>query len=91
MTSQFKPTPTPNPSPQGGGEHAEFAAEHALASAFLVLERHRVEFEPVVDQFVAELARDLRLQALDLLRLEFDHLAAAKIDEMVVMRLGLVS
>ena len=33
------------------------------------LERHGVELEPVIDQFVAELARHLRLQPLDLLGL----------------------
>ena len=54
----------------------------------VVVERHGVELEPVIDQFVAELARDFGLQALDLLRLEFDHLAAAQIDQMVVVGFG---
>src|SRR4051812_50048488 len=53
----------------------------------LVVERDGIEFEPVVDQLIAELARDLGLQALDLLGLELDHLAGAQIDEMVVMRI----
>ena len=58
---------------------------------FLVVERHGVELEPVVDQSVAELARDLGLQALDLLGAEFDHLAGAQVDQVVVMRFGAVS
>src|SRR5262245_62316637 len=40
----------------------------------------------MVDQLVAELASNFRLQALDLLGLELDHFAGAQIDEMVVMR-----
>ena len=39
----------------------------------------------MIDQLVAELARDLGLQPFDLLRLEFDHLAGAQIDQMVVV------
>ena len=39
----------------------------------------------MVDQLVAELACDFRLQALDLRRAKFDYLAAAQIDQMVVM------
>ena len=39
----------------------------------------------MVDQPVAELARDLGLQLFDFFRLEFDHFAAAQIDQMVVM------
>jgi len=39
-------------------------------AGFLVAERHRIELEPVVHQFVAELARDLGLKPLDLFRLK---------------------
>ena len=39
----------------------------------------------MIDQLVAELARDLGLQALDFFRLEFDYFAGAQIDEMVVV------
>ncbi len=39
----------------------------------------------MVDKFVAELARDFGLQTLDFLGLEFDHLAGAQIDQMVMM------
>ncbi len=42
----------------------------------------------MIDQPVAELARDLLLQPLDLLGLELDHLAAAKVDQVVVMCVG---
>src|SRR4051812_15887825 len=44
----------------------------ALA-AWFVIERQRVELEPMVDQPIAEFARDLRLQTLDLLGLELNH------------------
>src|SRR5258707_7343954 len=40
---------------------------------FFVVERHRIELQPMIDQLVAEPARDFGLQALDLLRLEFDR------------------
>jgi hypothetical protein len=39
----------------------------------------------VADQTVAELARDLVLELLDLLALELDDRAAARVDQMVVM------
>ena len=39
----------------------------------------------MIDQLVAELAGDLRLELLDLFRGELDHLAVAQIDEVVVM------
>src|SRR3954451_1173642 len=51
----------------------------------VVVERHAIQFEAVVDQLVAELAGDLGLQLLDFLVGEFDHLAVAQIDQMVMM------
>ena len=60
----------------------------AINVRLVVVERHGVKLEPVIDQFVAELARDLGLQALDFLGAEFDHLAGAQIDQMVVMGFG---
>ena len=45
----------------------------------LLVHRHRVELQPVVDQLVAQPPRDLRLQALDLLGLELDDFAVARI------------
>src|SRR5262245_14845874 len=55
------------------------------APGLLVVERDRIELEPVLDEPVAEPARDLGLQALDLLRLKLDHLAGARVDQVVVM------
>src|SRR5262245_17353665 len=64
-------------------------ASAPAASAFgLVVERDGVELEPVIDQAVAEPARDLGLQPLDLLRLELDHLAGAQVDQMIVVAVG---
>src|SRR6188472_2585405 len=54
-------------------------------SGFVVVQRNAIQFQPVIDQLVAELAGDLGLQLLDLLVGEFDHLAVAQIDQMVVM------
>src|SRR5262245_58612625 len=54
----------------------------------LVVERHRVELEPVVDQPIAEAARHLGLPPLALLGLTLDHLAAAQVDEMVAVPVG---
>src|SRR5262245_52040263 len=59
-----------------------------LLPPWLLVHRHRVELQPVVDQLVAQPPRDLRLQALDLLGLELDHLTSPQIDEMVVMGIG---
>ena len=39
----------------------------------------------MVDQLVAELAGDLRLQLFDFLGGELDHLAVAQIDQMIVV------
>src|SRR5262245_66500503 len=55
------------------------------APGLLVVERDRIELEPVLDEPVAEPARDLGLQALDLLRLKLDHLAGAQVDQVVVI------
>src|SRR5579863_1833116 len=54
-------------------------------SGFVVIERDAVQFQPVIDQFVTELAGDLGLQLLDLLGGEFDHLAVTQVDQMVVV------
>ena len=77
-----------------GDERSIYRPERIMNTYFFfVVERHGVKLEPVVDQPVAELARDLGLQPLDLLRGEFDHLAVAQIDQVVVMRFraGLVA
>lgn len=44
-----------------------------------------VKLEPVVDDVIAEFARDLVLELLDPVRLELDHVAGLDVDEMVVM------
>src|SRR3984893_1688732 len=58
-------------------------------SAFsLIIEREGIEFEPMVDQAISELTRHFGLQTLDLHGFEFDHLAGAQIDEMIVVALA---
>src|SRR5215510_6354731 len=52
----------------------------------LLLQRHRIKLQPMIDQLVAQLPGDIRLQALDLLGLELDHLAGAQVDEVVMVR-----
>src|SRR5579863_1439689 len=61
------------------------ASPEMVNSGFFVLKRDAIEFEPVIDQFVAELAGDLGLQFLDLLGGELDHLAVAQIDQVVMV------
>src|SRR5436305_13397758 len=60
--------------------HSARTALTLLSVLAVVIERHGVELEAMLDQAVAQLARHFRLQALDLLGLEFDHLAGAQID-----------
>ena len=57
----------------------------AIGSGFVVFERDAIEFEAMIDQLVAEPAGDLRLQLLDLLVGELDHLAVAQIDQVIVV------
>src|SRR5215472_13423227 len=47
--------------------------------------RYGIEFEPMADEFVAELLGDNLLEAFDLLVAKFDHAAGLQIDQMVVM------
>src|SRR6516165_7052399 len=47
--------------------------------------RHRVEFKPMADEFVAELISDDFLQSFDLFVAEFDHPAGVQVDQMVVV------
>ncbi|MGY3645376.1 hypothetical protein ACVWW2_000667 [Bradyrhizobium sp. LM4.3] len=44
-----------------------------LTCGFVVVERDAIEFEPMIDQLVTELAGDLRLELLDFLGGELDH------------------
>src|SRR6478736_5078477 len=55
---------------------------------FVFVERYAIQFQPMIDQLVAELAGDLGLQFLDLFGGEFDHLAVAQIDQMIVVAVG---
>src|SRR5262249_11593080 len=58
-------------------------------SAFgLIVERHGIEFEPMVDQAISESTCHLSLQTLDLHGFEFDDFAGAQIDEMIVVTLA---
>src|SRR6202165_5017397 len=54
-------------------------------SGLVVVQGNAIQLEPVIDQFVAELAGDFGLQLFYFFRGEFDHLAVAQIDQMVVM------
>src|SRR5712672_3667581 len=56
-----------------------------LRRGVVVIERNAIQLEPVIDQLVAEPAGDFRLQLLDFFGGEFDHLAVAQIDQVVVM------
>src|SRR3981081_2081412 len=66
---------------------SNFPGPRGTGSRFVVVQRHAIQFQPVIDQLVAELAGDFGLQLLDLLGGEFDHLAVAQIDQMVVVAL----
>src|SRR3546814_12973297 len=68
-----------------------FRSAHVLLAGIfpavrLVVERHAEQLEPVVDQAVAEAGGDLFLQRLDFGIVEFDDLAAARVDQVIVMR-----
>src|SRR6476469_2468979 len=62
-----------------------FAFKACTRSGFVVVERAAIQFQPVIDQFVSKLAGDFGLQFFYFFRGEFDHLAVAQIDQMVVM------
>src|ERR1051325_7152990 len=80
MTSLSTSTPS-----QSKMTRSTFEFKRCTRSGFLVVERDAIQFQPVIDQFVAELAGDLGLQLLDLFGGELDHLAVAQIDQMIVM------
>ena len=60
----------------------------SLFIAFGVVERHAIQFQPVIEQLEYELAGDFRLSFRALLGCQFDHLAVAKIDAVVVVLSG---
>src|SRR5207244_4007066 len=64
---------------------SKMARSKATLSGFVVVKRNAIQLEPVIDQFIAELAGDFGLQLFDLLGGELDHLAIPQIDQVVVM------
>src|SRR2546430_13271677 len=83
MTSLSTSTPS-----QSKMTRSTFELTSCTRSGFLFVERNAIQFQPVIDQLVAELAGDLGLQFLDFLGGELDHLAVAQIDQVVVMAVG---
>src|SRR5947207_9786553 len=80
---------TPQPGrDQAKGQAASFAASfrpQSRDSAFrLVLERHCVELQTMVDQPITEAPGDVGLEAFDIFGLKFDHFARARIDDVLV-------
>src|SRR3981189_1377116 len=59
--------------------------ETCTRSGLVVVQGNAIQLQPVIDELVAELAGDLGLQLFDFLGGEFDHLAAAQIDQMIVV------
>lgn len=55
------------------------------SARFVILERHGVKLQPVIDELVAELACDFRLQLFNFFGLEFEHFPGPEIDQMVVV------
>src|SRR5258705_9292587 len=80
MASRSTSTPAQSKMPR-----SKFACKVYTRSGFVIVQRDAIQFQPVIDQFVAELAGDFRLQLFYFFRCEFDHLAVAQIDQMVVM------
>src|SRR3954466_2862864 len=83
MTSLSTSTPS-----QSKMTRSTFTKSVSRKLGFVFVERHAIQFQPVIDQLVAELAGNLGLQFLDLLGGELDHLAVAQIDQMVVVAVG---
>src|SRR5580698_5147691 len=69
-----------------GGGGARSVTEGA--SGRLLLYRHPVELQPVIDELVAELFGDGGLQGFDFLVDELDDLAGLHVDEVVVVGFG---
>src|SRR3954470_14734517 len=74
------------PLPASGERYRDTRRFLDTSPSRLVVERHGVKLEAVIDQLVAELARHLGLELLDLLGLELDHLSGAQINQVIVMR-----
>src|SRR5260370_40180148 len=54
-------------------------------SRLIVSQGNAIKLQPMIDQLIAELAGDFGLQLFDFFVGEFDHLAVAQIDQMIVM------
>src|SRR5215212_4193915 len=80
MTSLSTSTPS-----QSKMTRSIFVRKPCTRSGLIVFQRNAVQFQPVIDQLVAELARNFGLQLFDFLVGEFDHLAVAQVDQMVMM------
>src|ERR1700730_15895774 len=80
MTSLSTSTPSPSKMTR-----STFAFGICTRSGLVVVQGNAIQLQPVIDQFVAEFAGDFGLQFFDFLGGEFDHLAVAQIDLMVVM------
>src|SRR6476620_7925483 len=80
MTSLSTSTPS-----QSKMMRSKFTKSRSRNLSFVFVERNAIQFQPVIDQPVAEFAGDLGLQLLDFLGGELDHLAVAQIDQVVVM------
>src|SRR5258707_13488143 len=83
MTSLSTSTPS-----QSKMMRSKFTKSDSRKLGFLFVERDAIQFQPVIDQLVAELAGDLGLQFLDFLGGELDHLAVPQIVQVIVMAVG---
>src|SRR5829696_9134585 len=83
MTSLSTSTPS-----QSKMMRSKFTKSDSRRLRFIFVERDAIQFQPMIDQLVTELAGDLGLQFLDLLGGELDHLAVAQIDQVIVVAVG---
>src|SRR5437764_13086244 len=83
MTSLSTSTPS-----QSKMMRSKFTKKDSRKLGFLFVKRDAIQFQPVIDQPVAELAGDLGLQLLDFLVGELDHLAVAQVDQMIVVAIA---
>src|ERR1700687_2207053 len=80
MTSMSPITPA-----QSKMTRSRFAFGICTRSGLVVVQGNAIQLQPVIDQLVAELAGDFGPEFFDFLGGEFDRLAVAQIDQMVVM------
>src|SRR4051794_34577954 len=80
MTSLSTSTPS-----QSKMTRSDFEDTRCTRSGVIVVQRNAVQFQPVIDEFVAELTGNFGLQLFDFFVGEFDHFAVAQIDQMIVV------